>query len=180
MQPNFPNLTGQSFLSTSWHHTHTHTQIFERRHTPRCRRNFVPCLFLPPDPVSQAPRWCWLSAELLQEFHQVYLRERESEREKERQEEEGGDRGQWNRQTGEWTARATRRWVTATQAGERKKRDEARGEEGVWGSGAEHDRTKMWNHMICLTQSHLIDCPLLLCNLWRLEFWKGANAVKSL
>lgn len=34
-------------------------------------------------------------------------------------------------------------------------------------------------NMSFLTQSHLIDCPLLLCNLWGFEFWKKRKKKKT-
>lgn len=68
---------------------------------PHCRRNFVPCPSLAPVPVSQKPRWCWLSAEPLQEFHRVYLR---GKKEGKRQTERRGEKETYQDETEKWTA----------------------------------------------------------------------------
>lgn len=97
-----------AMLAHTHKHTHTHTSLNTRKftaaqYTPHCHRNFFPCPFLAPVPVSPAPHWCWLSAELLQEFHRVYLREekrgKETDREKQKEREQERQRNirQWNR-----------------------------------------------------------------------------------
>lgn len=140
--------------------------IKDPRYTPHCHRNSVPCLFLAPVPVSPAPRWCWLSAEPLQEFHLVYLRERR------------GRKRQKERQKGRKRERDTRQW--------NRKMDSNKNEgSNVWKGThlmklGERERNRFRKHpltnMSFLTQSHLIDRPLLLCNLWGFEFWKKRNS----
>ena len=75
------------------------------QYAPHCHRSFAPCLFLAPVPVSPAPHWCWLSAELLQEFHLVYLREKKGrERDRKRDRKEQREKETYSNETEKWTA----------------------------------------------------------------------------
>lgn len=122
-------------------------------YTPHYHRNFAPCLFLAPVPVSPAPHWCWLSAELLQEFHLVYLRgKRQRKKERERK-----GHTAMKQKNGQQQNEGNNVWKgTHLMKVDEKERKRFR----------KHPLTNMSS----LTQSHLIDCPLLLCNLCGFEF----------